>query len=114
MSNLLKSKFLLGVMTVAIMFVGAVAVATPAAADCSITTTLRVGSTGVEVQCLQGKVGATADGSFGPLTLASVMAYQSNHGLSADGVVGPLSRAVLNANVAVSGNFPTDCTSASG
>src|ERR1035437_8194446 len=96
MSNLLKSKFLLGVMTVAIMFVGAVAVATPAAADCSITTTLRVGSTGVEVQCLQGKVGATADGSFGPLTLASVKTFQASHGLVADGIVGPLSRAVLN------------------
>ena len=113
MSYLLKSKILLGVMVVVAMF-AFVGFTPKASADCTITATLRVGSTGAEVSCLQAKVGATADGSFGPLTKASVMAYQSNHGLSADGVVGPLSRAVLNANVAVSGNFPTGCTSASG
>src|ERR1035437_561129 len=106
-----KSKILLGVMIVVAMFgVLAFSNAKTASADCTITATLRVGSKGVEVQCLQTKVGATADGSFGPLTKASVMAYQSNHGLSADGVVGPLSRAVLNVGGAISGNFPAGCT----
>src|SRR3989344_5866306 len=99
MSNLLKSKFLLGVLIVVAVFavVGTVA-PSQAAADCSITTTLREGSVGVEVQCLQGIVGATADGKFGPLTKASVMAWQSGHGLVADGVVGPLTRAVLSSS----------------
>lgn len=102
-------------MIVAVMFVGAVAVkATPAAADCAatITTTLRVGSAGVQVQCLQTIVGATADGAFGPMTKASVMAWQAGHGLVADGVVGPMTRAALMG--APTGNFPAGCTSASG
>src|SRR3989344_3518981 len=114
MSNLLKSKFLLGAMIVAIMFVGVVAFdATPAAADCSITSTLRVGSKGDQVKCLQTIVGATADGSFGHLTKAAVMAWQSGRSLVADGVVGPLTRAALLGG-AVSGNFPAGCSSASG
>ena len=98
MSKLLKSKFLLGAVIVAVMAVGAVAFATPVAAACTITSTLRVGSTGDQVACLQSIVGATADGKFGPLTKASVMAWQSGHGLVADGVVGPLTRAVLSSS----------------
>ena len=103
-------KFLIGTFVAAAFMV----VASTASADCSITTTLRVGSTGTEVSCLQTKVGATADGKFGPMTKASVMAYQASHGLSSDGVVGPMSRAVLNAGGAVSGSFSVGCTSASG
>lgn len=115
MSKLLKSKFLLGVVVVAVMFVGVVAVsATPAAADCSITMTLRVGSTGTQVACLQTVVGATADGKFGPLTKASVMAWQSGHGLVADGVFGPKSNAVLMALGTTGGSYPAGCTSNSG
>src|SRR3989338_3453995 len=113
MSNLLKSKFLLGVLVVVAVFavVGAVA-PSQAAADCTIFTTLRQGSAGLEVQCLQGIVGATADGKFGPLTKAAVMAWQAGRGLVADGVVGPLTRAALMG--APTGNFPAGCTSASG
>jgi peptidoglycan hydrolase-like protein with peptidoglycan-binding domain len=115
MSNLLKSKFLLGVMVVTVMFVGVVAVsANTASADCSIMSTLRVGSSGAEVMCLQTIIGATADGAFGPMTKAAVMAYQASHGLTADGVVGPMSRASLMASGSVSGNFPAGCQSASG
>src|SRR3989338_9203480 len=96
MSNLLKSKFLMGVLVVAALVLGVVAVApASASADCAITMTLRVGSSGAEVMCLQSIVGATADGKFGPMTLASVMAWQSGHGLVADGVVGPLTRAAM-------------------
>ena len=103
MSKLLKSKILLGVVVVAVMFVGVVAVsASTASASCSITTTLRVGSTGAEVQCLQALVGATADGKFGPMTKVKVQAWQSANGLVADGVFGAKSRAVSLGSVAVS------------
>ncbi len=97
MSNLLKSKFLLGAVIVAVLAVGAVVVnATPAAAaDCSITSTLRVGSKGDQVKCLQTTVGVTADGKFGPKTKAAVQAWQSNAGLVADGVFGAKSRAAF-------------------
>ncbi len=99
---------------VAIVFALGLAVsATPAAADCTIVPTLRVGSKGASVSCMQSIVGAKADGSFGPMTKASVMAYQASHGLTADGVVGPKTVAVMMGG-AVSGNFPAGCTSASG
>ena len=115
MINLLKSKFFLGVMVVAIMFVGAFALNTEkASADCSIYSTLRIGSVGVDVQCLQTKVGANADGKFGPMTLASVKAWQASHGLVADGIVGPITRVALNAEGTVVINFPVGCTSAVG
>ena len=58
------------------------------------TTTLKVGSRGPAVVDLQTLVGATADGSFGPLTQAKVMAWQSNNGLVADGLFGNKSKAV--------------------
>ena len=92
----LKSKFLLGVMVVAVMVVGlAVDVNQAAAADCTITTTLKVGSKGDEVKCLQTAVGVKADGSFGPKTKAAVMAWQKTAGLTADGVFGAKSRAAF-------------------
>lgn len=95
MSNLLKSKILLGVMIVAVMFVG-FAVSKVHATECDLgTVTLRQGSTGEAVECLQSKVGATVDGKFGPMTKAKVMAKQSELGLTADGVVGALTRAAL-------------------
>lgn len=102
MSKLLKFKFLLGVAVVAVMFVG-VAVSN-AAADCSTgSTTLRVGSSGDAVACLQSKIdgGLVADGSFGPKTQAAVKVWQAAKGLVADGVFGPKSRAVLEASAPV-------------
>lgn len=114
MSNLLKSKFLLGVVAIAIMFVGVVAVSNTASAEtCTITSTLRVGSKGDQVKCLQSAVGVTADGSFGPKTAAAVKTWQAEKGLVADGVFGAKSRAQFTGG-AVSGNFPAGCTSASG
>lgn len=50
--------------------------------------TLRVGSTGPDVQLLQARLGVDADGKFGPGTRAAVMAYQRSHGLQVDGIVG--------------------------
>ena len=116
MSNLLKSKLLLGVMTVAIMFVGAVAVnATTAAASCSITSTLKLGSTGAQVVCLQTALGGlTADGNFGAKTKAAVIKFQTNANLTADGVFGPKSIAAWMGNQGNAANFPSGCTSASG
>lgn len=103
MSNLLKSKFLFGVMTVAIVFVGAVAFATPAAAEgCTITATLRMGSKLTDqVKCLQAAVGVTADGKFGKMTKAAVMTWQSAQGLVADGVFGAKSRAAFTGGTVV-------------
>ena len=87
-------------MTVAIMFVGVVAVnhstAAAATSSCSITTTLKVGSKGAQVMCLQTLVGVTADGSFGPATKAAVEKWQASQGLTADGVFGKASRAAFN------------------
>jgi hypothetical protein len=100
MGKLLKSKFLLGVF---ILFgvVGVNVFVNTASADCSIVMTLRVGSKGVEVQCLQTKLGINADGIFGPMTKAKVVAFQSANGLVADGIFGAKSRAVLVLNINV-------------
>src|SRR3989338_3390551 len=117
MSKLLKSKFLLGVMVVAVLALGAVAVSATkvSAATCSITSTLRLGSTGAEVVCLQQSLGGlTADGKFGPATQAAVIAWQTNENLTADGVFGPLSNAAWMANQGNVGVFPAGCTSAVG
>lgn len=59
--------------------------------------TLRQGMTGPDVRDVQAKVGATADGVFGPKTTAAVKAFQARHGLTADGIVGPRTWAVLDA-----------------
>src|SRR3989338_186333 len=94
MSNILNLKgvkfFAIVVLAMAVLATFGIVAVQTASADCSITMTLRVGSTGDEVKCLQAIVGATADGKFGPLTKAAVMAWQSGHSLVADGVVGPL------------------------
>ncbi len=107
-------------MIVAVMFVGAFALtaneASAQTATCSITTTLRVGSRGAQVVCLQKALdqGLVADGVFGLKTKARVVAWQASVGLVADGIFGAKSRAALVANGGVSGNFPAGCQSASG
>jgi len=116
MSKLFKSKLLLGAMIVAAVFV-AVGVVSPksaaASTTCSITSTLRVGSKGAQVACLQTAVGVTADGSFGPMTKAAVVKWQASVGLTADGVFGPKS---LAAWMSLSGTstLPAGCTSTAG
>ncbi len=49
---------------------------------------LKIGSQGDDVKKLQTKLGATADGDFGPGTEAKVKAWQTANGLQADGIVG--------------------------
>lgn len=96
------------------VFCSQIAFPTPALADCSLTLTLRTGSRGLEVKCLQEKVGAIADGKFGPLTKSAVMIWQLNNQLAPDGIVGPLSRAVFNSAMAGDGAYPVGCISAIG
>lgn len=59
--------------------------------------TVRYGSTGEDVRVLQKILGLDADGIFGRLTLAAVIAFQTAAGLDADGIVGPLTWAALTA-----------------
>lgn len=101
MSNLLKSKFLIGLVIVVAVFavVGVVAPSSAEAQVCTITMTLRQGSTGAEVMCLQSLVGASPDGKFGPMTAAAVKVWQTSKGLAPDGVFGPMSRGAMGGAV---------------
>ncbi len=56
---------------------------------------LRLNDRGDAVKDLQTKLGLKADGHFGPLTQAAVIAFQKKVGLSADGIVGPATFAKL-------------------
>ncbi len=87
---------------------------TPVFADCAILSTLKSGSRGVEVECLQGKIGAGVDGRFGPLTKAKVVTFQINNGLVPDGIFGPLSLAAYNRAMTGQGFYPAGCISYEG
>src|SRR3989338_2569276 len=115
MSKLLKSKFLLGVVAFAIMFVGVAVVSDTASAQtaCTITSTLRVGSKGAEVKCFKAAVGVSADGSFGPKTKVAVQTWQASEGLVADGIFGAKSRAAFTGGT-VGMTYPAGCTSGVG
>ena len=90
MSNLFKSKFLLG----AVMLLAFVV--TTSSANAAITSTLKKGSKGAQVVELQTALNITpADGSFGNKTKTAVIAWQTAHNLTADGVFGAKSRAAL-------------------
>lgn len=51
---------------------------------------IKIGAVGTVVKVIQGKVGATPDGKFGPKTDAAVRAWQRAHNLEDDGEVGKL------------------------
>ncbi len=84
--------------------------------DCVITALLKMGSKGVQVECLQKKVGAIVDGDFGPLTRVAVMVFQSKNELVVDGIVGPITRLALNNTTMAFNNgvYPLGCDSAIG
>jgi peptidoglycan hydrolase-like protein with peptidoglycan-binding domain len=91
-------------MIVAVLFVGAFALSasTAKAADCTVSTLMKVGSRSADVTCLQTKLGmTTVTGYFGTMTKAAVQAFQANKGLTADGVVGAETRAALNSGAVV-------------
>jgi len=81
---------------------------------CAINTTLSVGSTGEQVKCLQRAVAVTVDGHFGPLTKASVVAFQLKNKLLPDGIVGPLTQAALGRVVASDGVYLPGCNGTTG
>lgn len=57
---------------------------------------LRRGDNGSDVVALQSALGLYADGSFGPMTEAAVMAFQKQKGLVVDGAVGSFTKKLLN------------------
>jgi len=64
------------------------------------------GSTGDKVRSIQGIVGVTQDGVFGPQTAAAVRQWQTNLGLSADGIWGPRTEEATNNLFAFLANLP--------
>lgn len=120
MSNLFKSKFVLGLMLVAAV------VFSTGTAEAAITKTLKYGMKDAQVKELQqnlnaagftvstsgaGSVGYETT-SFGTKTKLAVQAYQTSKGLTADGVFGPASRAAWTGGSTV--GLPAGCTSTSG
>ncbi len=63
---------------------------------------LRIGDTGPDVVRLQRDLGISADGIFGPQTLAAVKAFQRAHALLVDGQVGPHTWGALHGVATVS------------
>lgn len=68
-------------------------VAPPVTAACSITTVLKSGASGAEVQCLEAQLVAagfttTVDSTFDAATDTAVKAYQTAKSLEVDGIVG--------------------------
>ena len=55
-----------------------------------LTGWLQRGSTGPAVRYIQGVLGITVDGQFGPITDRAVRNFQRRHGLKIDGIVGPI------------------------
>src|SRR3989344_1222702 len=137
MSNLFKSKLILGGMMAAVLVVAGVASAQMTTSTTSTTTTvvasgytysgvMKQGMSGPGISTLQAALnevnfGTTivVDGKFGPATLAAVIKFQASKGLVADGVVGPITGAALTAATRAvitipAGPYPAGCTSNGG
>ena len=98
-------------------------------AGCTINTSLRRGSSGAQVQCLQSRLTALGypvgpiDGVFGNMTRSGVVRYQQAKGLLADGVVGRITGTSLGiwgasasgaAGATGGSTTPAQCTPPSG
>ena len=108
MSNLFKSKFLLGVMVLGALVLGAVATTSVASAagacDTSpLTHTLKYHNTYTgENKCLQTLLGLSlVDGIFGNGTKTAVKSFQTANALTSDGIVGAHTRAMLTGSGSV-------------
>ncbi|MGB2711857.1 MAG: peptidoglycan-binding domain-containing protein, partial [Conexibacter sp.] len=64
-------------------------------ASASAGELLKRGSRGQDVAQLQRRLHVSADGVFGPQTVAAVRRFQAHHGLVVDGIVGPQTAAAL-------------------
>lgn len=73
---------------------GSTGSAAPAPSGCAISSSLRVGSSGAQVRCLQQSLAANGyspgpvDGIFGNQTRGAVVRYQQAKGLYVDGIAG--------------------------
>jgi len=134
MSKLLKSKFLLGVVMVAVVVLGGYALASTAnaqqavvsASDVQYAATVQSGSSGqaalIWQKFLNGYSSANlvADGKFGPLSVAAAKIWQASRSLMVDGVMGAMSRASavaqINSGVVnpAPGIYPAGCSSFEG
>jgi cell wall-associated NlpC family hydrolase len=81
---------------------------TTTATTATSTALLRQGSSGPEVARIQGQLGISADGVFGPATKAAVIAFQQRNGLLVDGIVGPQTRGALGGGSTTSGTGSND------
>lgn len=83
-----------------------------ATATSNTPPTLQVGSTGNAVKTLQADLntltawGLAVDGSFGPLTLQAVRAFQAARGITVDGIVGPVTWSNIASTLTAQKNDP--------
>jgi hypothetical protein len=88
----------------------AVHIATTVPTTPSVWHTVRYGARGAVVKQVQRIVGTTADGVFGPKTLAAVKRWQGRHGLLVDGIVGPKTAAKMRLSGGSSGGSTAPVT----
>ena len=62
------------------------------------------------MSALQSQLGISADGAFGPVTKAAVIAFQQRNGLLVDGIVGPQTRGALGGGSSTSTGTSSDDT----
>lgn len=85
----------LGAVALAFMTGNASADRVAGAAAASSELMVKRGDSGDAVKRIQGALGISADGVFGPQTERAVKRFQRRKGLAPDGVVGPQTRAAL-------------------
>ncbi len=100
----MKNKFYAGAGAFLAIALGTLALAPSLAGAASISSYMKIGSTGSDVTALQTYLATDSSiypqgiisGYYGSLTAAAVARFQSAHGISAIGSVGPQTLAALN------------------